>query len=251
MKRKTRNAVLALAAIIVVIIVVAAVIRVLQLSNPPSGAAQPLQWGSFTMVSDVDFGPAVHIYYISWLGCPIGAADSWAFYVALSSLGNISAHVEPHYSDPYDSPSNIPGLVFNGTFSLQGIVFQPVYVYNEFMNATVNGSFIPRNSLVSAGLEELNRSLPAAVYSIEYSAMMKIPTEGMGTSPPLPSAPVLGHINTNVIVTGSKGAWVLTGPLLDPADLSGLSPAQLLYSAAQNSAIASASQQVSSVLREA
>ena len=251
MARGPGNARLALAVVIVSIIVVVSAILLLRGLSPSTNTSQHLQWGSFTKVSSGNFGSEVHVYYISWLGCPIGAANSWAFYLSLSSLGNISTHVETHYSDPHDSQPNTPGLIFNGTFTVQGIVFQPVYVYNQFMNATVNGTAIPKGSLVSVGLAELNASLPTDIYAIESDAMTKMPTEGMGSLPPGPSAVALGHINTNVIVTGSNGAWVLNGPLLNPADLSGLSSAQLLYSAAQNSAIASASSQVSASFREA
>ena len=214
-----------------------------------SSTTKYLIWGNFTQVSTRSFGNETQIYYISWYGCPIGAADSWAFYIALKQLGNVSAYVTPHYSDPYDSAPNTPGLLFASTIQLPGVHFQSYYLYNEFLNVSSNGIVLNKANTVSVGLNELKLSLPANIYEMEYEAMQTIPTEGLsGAQPPVASAVTLNHVNTNVIVTGPFGAWILNGPLYSPAVLQGLNSTALLSSATHNTAILHASETVVSVL---
>lgn len=241
--------ILAIAAVIVVLLLAIAFIR--PPGNASSGISGNIQWGSFTKISSQNYGDVTHIYYISWLGCPIGAADSWAFYLALSQYGNISSSVTPHHSDPNDQPANVPGLLF-GNFTVGGIVFSPYYVYNQYLNVSISGIPLTRSNTVQVGLGELQSSLPAQIFTLEKSAMQTAPTEGMPGAPyAMPSSTYLGHINTNIIITGSKGAWILNGPLYSPSGITSYTPQQLLQDAASVQAIQAAANQVSGILSAA
>ncbi len=215
--------------------------------TPPSS----IVWGNFTKVSNSYFGSNETIYFVSWYGCPIGAADSWAFYAYLSSLGNITKYVQPHYSNPNDSYPNTPGLIFNGSFSVRGTGFHPYYVYNQSLNATTNGTPVDPSNALSLGLKELQAKLPASIYSIEFSIMENISTTGISTSQsPTPSGQYFQHINTNVIITGKGGAWVLNGPLFDPSVLSGMNATVLLSNPISVSDIKSGNETVGAILRQ-
>lgn len=244
-----RNAIIAVGAIAIAILLIIAVFHPLA---PRTSLPASLSWGNFTQLSDQSYGSTTNIYYVSWYGCPIGAADSWAVYVALSALGNMSTFAAPHYSDPADSPASLPGLIFSDGFTSNGVVLHSYYVYNEYLNISTNGIQLDKNNTVAVGLGELQSSLPSNIYSLEYSAMEKIPTAGMyGASYPAPSALRLNHINTNIIITGPHGAWILNGPLFNIGIISGLSSTQLMTGAYSNSVIVSAANVVSSVISNA
>lgn len=235
----------------VLVIVILLIIAVFHPFMPRATLPGAIQWGTFTKLSDQNFGDSINIYYISWDGCRIGAADSWAFYVALSALGNMSSYAAPHYSNPAESPGNLPGLIFSNGFSSGGVVLHSYYVYNEYLNVSTSGIQLTKTNMVSVGMGELESSLPSNIYSLEYSCMEKVPTSGISSFPPTPSALLISHINTNVIITGPHGAWILNGPLFNPDILSGMSSTTLMSSAFSNSNIVSASAQVSQVISDA
>ena len=209
--------------------------------SPPS----QIPWGKFVQVSNENFGSHINVYYISWYGCPIGAADSWPFYLALSNDGNLSPFVSGHYSYSGDSFPNTPGLIFS-PFSVGNVHFHPYYVYNQTMGSPSNSPI--NGSKLSFGMIELKSELPSPIYSTEYSAMETIPTSGFNGEP---SGMVNHHVNTNVIITGPNGAWLLNGPLFSPGVLSGLTPSQILTNISGNQYVVQGSGSVSSAIREA
>ena len=209
--------------------------------SPPS----QIPWGKFVQVSNENFGSRINVYYISWYGCPIGAADSWPFYLALSHDGNLSSFVSGHYSFSGDSFPDTPGLIFR-PFSEGNVNFHPYYVYNQTMGSPSNSPI--NGSKLSFGMIELKSELPSPIYSMEYAAMEEVSTSGFNGQP---SGVASGHVNTNVIITGPKGAWLLNGPLFSPGVLSGLTPSQILTNISGNQYVVQGSGSVSSAIREA
>ncbi len=247
-----RNLIMVLGAVAIALLLIVAVLHPFQPENGGGATPSYLQWGTFTKLSGSSFGNTTHIYYISWYGCPIGAADSWAFYVALSALGNISAYAAPHYSDPADNPPSLPGLIFSDSFSAGSVRVQAYYIYNEYLNVSTSGVPLNSGNTISVGMAELQSSLPPSIYSLEFSAMEKIPTDGMpGASSPAPSALHLTHVNTNIIITGPHGAWILNGPLYSPAYLAGKNSTALKSSVFSDSTITGAAASVTSILNGA
>lgn len=215
-------------------------------TNPAKG----LTWGQFTQISRQDYGNTTQVYYVSWYGCPIGAADSWAFYAYFSRAMNMSSYVSPHYSDPYDSFPNTPGVIFEKQFTVGGVWFHPLYVYNQYMNQTTGGLSVNRSDSLELGISLLQSELPQEVYSLERSAMETLPTFGMpGNSANISSGTILQHVNTNVIVLGPKGAWILNGPLFTPEFIYGQNADDLLAGAFNNSEIQTAASLVGSVIQ--
>ena len=95
------------AIIIVIVLVVTGIIPV-HLPKDKSQFSPPstMPWGKFVQVSNENMSGGIVVYYISWYGCPIGATDSWSFYLALEHFGNASlTYPVPHYSLSYDSYS--------------------------------------------------------------------------------------------------------------------------------------------------
>ncbi|MCL4420258.1 MAG: DUF929 domain-containing protein [Candidatus Thermoplasmatota archaeon] len=191
--------------------------------NPGSSFTAPsvTPWGSGEQISDSNFGSNVHIYYISWYGCPFGATDSWAFYIALNQYlnTNLSARgwVTLHQSVSGDVDGNTPGLLFS-SFSYKNVVFTPVYVYNQTMKGYAsNNTSINSAALVSVGLNEINSSVPASVSSLEYKYLYVLPVSGYSMSSFLHFK--LPHVNTNIIITGPNGAWLFNGPIYNPSIL--------------------------------
>ena len=212
-------------------------------SNLPITATS-ISWGSLTKIPDYSSANVI-IYYFSWYGCPIGATDSWEVFNVLSNYGNITDYVSIHYSDPNDLYPNTPGLIFTGSFTVSGISFVPVYVYNQYMNATTSGKYISSQNLLSKGISEINSTVPHSIAYFEYYAMFVTPTSYFGK----PSGIENGHINTNIIIVRSNGTWILNGPLFNPLDLAGLNPTALLHDPESNSHIAEASQTLLGVIK--
>jgi hypothetical protein len=195
-------------------------------------APTSIPWGVFTEISNQNFAGsgAENIYYISWIGCPIGASVSWSLNYALSQMVN-NTYVTPHYSDPDEgSLANLPGLLFNDAFSFkhngENVLFDPVYMYNETLNGYAkNNSPIAGSDLVSAGLSVVNNSLPALPYGIsnliyEYTTVFKInnmpsdvPSAYLGTPP---------HVNTVLVITGNFGTYMLNGQIYNPLNIKGI-----------------------------
>jgi hypothetical protein len=172
-----------------------------------------IQWGTFTQLSNTNYGTHINIYYISWYGCPFGAADSWAFHLYLKNIG-----YKQHYSNAKDIYPNTPGLLFTDGFSNNTLTFTPIYLYNQTMtgntlNQTITGS------LLTYGLNTLSQKLPQSIYTLEKEVMTIIPTSPFNQ----PSGIKMQHINTNIIITGPNGAWVLNGAFYNPDLLKGLS----------------------------
>jgi ABC-type dipeptide/oligopeptide/nickel transport system permease subunit len=105
------------AAIIVVIVLVA-------ILNPFFAAPSSIKADTYYKVSNGDLlsNGSSAVFFLSWIGCPIGATDSWAIYSAINSTTDIYSHVTLHSADPTDIYSNDvtgqPGLLFNGNISL-------------------------------------------------------------------------------------------------------------------------------------
>jgi hypothetical protein len=182
-------------------------------------------WRGSEQISNSNFGSNIHIYYISWFGCPFGATDSWAFYIALNQYlnTNLSAHgwVITHESLNGDLDPNTPGLLFNTSFSYKNVVFTPVYVYNQTMTGTpTNNNFTI--GLVAEGLKEINATVPASIASLEYKYLYVLPTNiSLINNHPISSFLhfKLPHVNTNIIITGPNGAWLFNGPIYNPSIL--------------------------------
>lgn len=232
-KKIFRGAVFPSVAVIIAIALVGSGIILIHIPKDKSQFSPPstMPWGKFVQVSNKDMSSEITIYYVSWYGCPIGATDSWAFYLALEHFGNASlTYPIPHYSLSTDAYPNTPGLIFTHSATFSNISFVPIYVYNQTMTGTVsNQPYL--GTLLAYGLSVVKNSTPSSVYSLEYDMMNTVPTQGFNGQP---SGLADGHISTNVIITGPKGAWALIGPLFPSSELEGQSSSQLLNGGALN-----------------
>lgn len=232
-KKIFRGAVFPSTAVVIVILLVGSGIIPVHIPQykPQFSPPSTMPWGKFAQISNKDLSSEVTIYYVSWYGCPIGATDSWAFYLALQHYGNASlTYPVPHYSLSTDSFPDTPGLIFSHSVTFANVSFVPIYVYNQTITGTTNNQPI-QGSLLVYGLSVLKNSMPSGVYALEYDIMETVPTQGFNGQA---SGAANGHINTNVIITGPKGAWALDGPLFSPSELKGLSAPQLLNGDAVN-----------------
>lgn len=173
----------------------------------------------FIKVSNKGYSKNVSIYLVSWYGCPFGASLSWPLYDVLSHFGNVSA--ETHYSI-YESDIGgyVPGLLFLDFIPNSTVSFHYVYLYNEYLNASPEGT--PMKNLVEGGIEELRNEAPTWVYQLilEYdindsdifTGLSMVSPAYMGNPP---------HIPTTLIITGPNGTWILIGYLnsLNPSSL--------------------------------
>ncbi|QRF75146.1 hypothetical protein Thermo_00639 [Thermoplasmatales archaeon] len=83
------------------------------------------------------------IFLIYWYGCPIGATYSLGIYGTLSTFTNLNKSAVSHSSDPNDVFPNTSGLIFTPlTFNayVHTVRFYPIYLYNQYMNATASGT---------------------------------------------------------------------------------------------------------------
>ena len=195
-----------IAAIIIVVIVVLAI------TNPFFFAPSSISPDKYYKISDHDLlsNGSTGIYFISWLGCPIGATDSWALYYAMNSTTDIYSHVEYHQAYNQDIYSNAagtvgqPGLLFKGTFSFQyngkTVTFYPLYMYNQTMTGTVNNGKI-NGSLASYGLSLINSTYPSSVAKMfnKYA----------------PDITYDNHLETTFIITGPHGAYIFNSFMYD------------------------------------
>jgi hypothetical protein len=189
--------------------------------------------GSFVEISNQDFAGqnSVGIYFDSWIGCPIGAANSWAIYGTLSSyVSNIATFVSYHYSDPNEaSVPNLPGILFNQGFEFNengiNVKFVPLYMYNETLYGyPYTNNPISPGQVLSVGYQETNSSgsFPAPIAHLVYEYTAVIPVSGYGgkASAYLGTPP---HVNTVLIISGKAGTFMLNGPFYSPANIKGLS----------------------------
>ena len=195
-----------IAAIIIVVIVVLAI------TNPFFSPPSKISPDKYYKISDHDLlsNGSTGIYFISWLGCPIGATDSWALYYAMNSTTDIYSHVEYHQAYNQDIYSNAagtvgqPGLLFKGTFSFQyngkTVTFYPLYMYNQTMTGTVNNGKI-NGSLASYGLSLINSTYPSSVAKMFNKYASDITYDN--------------HLETTFIITGPHGAYIFNSFMYD------------------------------------
>ncbi len=245
LKRKRRNIFYTAIAIIVAIVVIVGVLvgsGVLQSgsSNDPTSVTS----GTWTKVSSSDIGQGgVNIYFLSWQGCPIGASDSFAiyhyFHTNFPSLSNSTMIKAEHFSDPSESPSDIPGLLFhNFTATSSGITysFHVVYVYGETLPPDGPTS-------VNAGISTLKAvsGFPSAVINMFIKMETSVTTVGLGNQA---IASYAGHLTSSLIVTGPKASYYFEGEMYNPSDISGVSPSTILSSISSYSYILTASSNI-------
>ncbi|WP_393971187.1 DUF929 family protein [Oxyplasma meridianum] len=204
-------------------------------SQPAFTAPTSIPWGSFTEISNQNFAGsgAENIYFITWVGCPIGASISWSLNYTLSHYQGVSnIKTDGHYSDPNEKEeiASLPGLLFldslSYTSSITGakVSFYPVYMYNETLFAYAsNNTAISQSDLVSAGMSVVNSSVPSGIASLVYKYTNLVNISNL--SPYTPSAFLSNpnHMNTVLVITGSFGTYMLNGQLYPPAYIHGIS----------------------------
>jgi len=238
--------------IIAVIVIIGGVVSFCYIKVSKATAEIPA--GKFVKISNADLAPKGKIIVVeqSWYGCPVGAAASWAIYNTLKNYGNLS--YELHYSDPDHNPANIPGLIFTNFTSSSILEFYVAYVYNEYLNASYNGTPIPQGQLVQQGetilKDELaSMGLPPQVanYIIEYET--QVPVQQYGKPAALYVNPQ--HLNFAILISGPNGTYIVTTPIVNPTTLSGYSPQYVLNNLDQFPQIINASNMIQQVILEA
>ncbi len=222
-------------------------------SNSSPTVAQGDSFGTLIKVSNQGYSNTVHVYFISWYGCPFGATLSWPLYLALSHYGHVN--VTPHYSIvEADIGAPVPGLLFNGFTPNSSVEFTYLYIYNQYLNATPSGQPIPKSELIQVGLQEINSSLPSWVYNLVYQWEVENPNFGFSQ----PIALLDGHIPTTLVITGPNGTWLMVGYpyMLTPQELLQINQnANSLYQEIQSgqvpSQIAQAENYILQVINEA
>ena len=187
--------------------------------------------GEFVKVSNNDMFSSNKdaIFLISWYGCPIGATYSWGIYGMLSKYTDLNKSVSTHSSDPNDVFPNTPGLIFNPlTFNAYGhtVRFYPIYLYNQYMNATVSGTPILAKNLIQTGLQELQKEVPGGIYQTAIDYTTKVPVLGYGKPSAFIGAPP--HINSICIFSGENGTYLVNGPFFSPSVINGYTVTYLL-----------------------
>ncbi|ABP94714.1 protein of unknown function DUF929 [Metallosphaera sedula] len=217
-------------AIVAVIVVVVSFLS-LYFSRIYVTSAQSIPAGQFVKISNQDLAPKGKIIIVeqSWIGCPVGAAASWSIYDALKNYGNFSYQL--HYSDPLHSPASIPGLIFTQFNSTSVVQFYVAYVYNEYLNASYNGTPIPESQLVQAGEQILTQEysqmgLPPQVSQLIIKYETQVPVTSYGKPSALYVNPP--HLNFAILISGPGGTYIVTTPIVNPNILSGYSPEYVL-----------------------
>lgn len=193
----------------VILVIVIVVIVIVAITHPFFLAPSNIKAGEFVKVSDSDVAPDGHIaiYYLSWYGCPIGATDSWAFYMTMNSTTNIYSHVILHHSSSSDIYPNQPGLLFNGSFTFSydknTVYFYPLYMYNQTMTGTIDNKSIT-GTLASYGLSLINTTYPSAVAKLFNKYASDITYKG--------------HLETSFIITGPHGTYMGYQLLYNPGE---------------------------------
>jgi len=200
-------------------------------------APTSIQWGKFTEISNKDFAGAgqENIYFISWIGCPIGASISWSLnYTFYHYQGVTNVKTEGHYSDPNEAGdlASLPGLLFLDSFSYTNsngikVAFYPVYMYNETLFAYANNTPIASSQLVSAGMSVVNSSVPSGISSLVYKYTNLVNISNLSPYKPSAFLSTPHHMNTVLVITGSFGTYMLNGQLYTPTNIHGISYAAL------------------------
>ncbi|AEE93875.1 conserved Sulfolobales protein (DUF929) [Acidianus hospitalis W1] len=190
---------------------------------PPS-AVKPGEW---VKVTNQDFAPVnkTEVFLDGWIGCHVAAMDSWLIFYVLSHYG-FNFTYEFHTSDPYRTPPNVPGLIFEGYKAPKNspIIFDWIYMYNQYLNEALLPTPQPMNYSISNtiaiyyGLMELKEFAPQWVYNIAVT--YNVPIVGQYKSPP--------HVVTMLIVTGPNGTWLLLGPSYPPSAIDKLTPEEVM-----------------------
>ena len=198
--------------ILSIIVVVILVVAGFGAYNSATQNNQQIVLSKYMKISNNDLlnGTQDHIYFISWVGCPIGADNSWVLYKFLNSTRDVANDVQLH-----KSKANTPGLLFlNGTHKLgENISFQyagvpftftSLYLYNQTMTGNVYNNPLSASSRVSYGLSVLKGNLPGSVYQVanEWETQVKIQNETGSWSAKT------GHLVTMLILTGPDGTFV-------------------------------------------
>ena len=219
-RKKRKNVIIASILVVVSVLSIIHVIEFNYVSHVNDGdktttSVNTIPWGKVFLASKSLKSTSVNIYYVSWLGCPIGAVDSWAFYLSLSTKLNISHEISFHSSDTNDVFPNTPGLIF-GNVTGNGISLHSTYVYGNATNLTVYGDQYQGTAIEYAN-RVLQNELPTPIYNLEINLTEKVPVQGRG----VPSAYLSAypHLNTNVILTTKNGTFMLNGPLYSPSPL--------------------------------
>ncbi len=222
--------------------------------------------GKFYQISTKDYAPPGHVdvYFSSWYGCPIGAADSWMILCSFNPYVNMSLH-SVRNQVPFKNGTSVPGLLFNN-FSFydsntsKTVSFYPFYLYNLYLNRTADGfnnltggTPIPGNELVSTGLSELNGSgFPTPITGIISNITTVDPIAGTDTpSAFLHPASRPSKINTVMVITGPGGTWILNRYVITPSTLTAYSAQYMQSNCASMSSVTSASSNLSKTLSAA
>ena len=197
-------------------------------------APTSIPWGSFTEISNKNFAGSgqENVYFISWVGCPIGAAISWSLnYTFYHYQGVTNVKTKGHYSDPNEkgNAASLPGLLFMDSFSYTNhdtgvkVFFYPVYMYNETLYAYAsNNTHIASSNLVSAGLSVVNSSVPPGISSLVYKYTNLIDISNLAPHTPSALLSTPHHMNTVLVITGSFGTYMLNGQLYTPTNIHGV-----------------------------
>lgn len=234
-QRRRRILTTAVTIVVAVIVIVAVLIAsgVFNSSSPgTSSNSTVVQSGKFIRIDGSDVSPVggVNIYFLSWQGCPIGASDSWFIYNYVHSqdpsLSNSTIYHDMHFSDPDESPTNIPGLLFNNfTYSLGGIDyhFHVIYVYGEYLPPDGPSS-------VSQGESVLNANFPSSVSSLFLKYETQYPTANLSGEA---IANYAGHLTSSLIITGPSGTYYAEGELYSPSTIANIQPGILINELSQ------------------
>ena len=232
LRKKRRNILYASISVVVAVIVIVAVISLLGSFNhtpTTSSNLSSVNSGTYVKLSSNDIGSSgVNVYFLSWQGCPIGAADSWAIYDYFHTyfkLSNSTIIKGEHFSDPSESPSNIPGLLLNNfSATSSGITyhFHVVYVYGESLPSTD-----PSPASVNTGITALKSQsgFPSQVINEFVTYETAVPTVGLSNQA---IACYAGHVTSSLIITGPGGTYYFEGEMYNPQIISGIQPSTLL-----------------------
>jgi hypothetical protein len=179
---------------------------------------------TFIKVSDVDLAnqASVCIVFISWYGCPYGAADSWVLYAFISHYGKVLYNFS--YSDPNDIYPDTPSLIFLSFHSNSSVHFKFLYLYNRYLNATATGLQV--SNYVQYGLSQIQQYLPQYYQIVKEYVVEKWAQGGFFQSAAYMGNPP--HIPSTVIISGNKGTYILIGYLINPSLIQNETPQYLI-----------------------
>ncbi|EZQ02025.1 MULTISPECIES: DUF929 domain-containing protein [Acidianus] len=244
---------------IILIVIIAGFIF---MTTTPSHGQSEIPFAQFVKVSSTDYDSTpgqVSIYFISWYGCPLGATTSWPLYAALRAEG-ANLVVYPHYS----IEGAIPGLIFNNSEDKisNDLVFHSLYLYNEYLNATPNGTpihAIHSGGLRNEGLAELKSEAPSWLVNLveKYQFNESATSDGSNLGP-MAYYGNEPHIVTMLVITGPKGTWIMLGypsSFISPQDVKSLGSPQQIYQEIQSgnipTSILNAEQKILNIISEA